>query len=107
MTIPVRDFGGPESVVVEQTDAPGSKGHQDHGGTEQKMSADDMMLLRINEEKPVRFIDLCDEDVPGFSKANIYKVKARLLAGGFLKAVERPALTKQGVDRVQELLLAA
>ena len=104
VTIPVRDFDGPESVVMEQTAAPASKGHQDQGSTEQKMSADDVMLIRISQEKPGRYLDLVSDTLAGFSKANVHKVKGRLITAKLVKASDRPTLTKGGAERVERLL---
>lgn len=104
VSTPVRDLDGPESVVMRPTEAPGPKGYQGTETTQQKVSAEDVMLLRISEEKPEQYADLVSEEIRGFSKANVYKVKARLLDAKLLRRGDRPALTKAGEERVKELL---
>lgn len=99
---PVLEFGGRDSVVMRPATAPGGKGFQDQGPP--KLSADDIMLMRICTEKPGQYADLVDEQVKGFSKANVYKVRDRLMSGKFLRLGERPALTEAGAERAKRLL---
>lgn len=99
---PVREFGGRDSVVMRPTSAGGGKGFQDQGPP--RFSADDIMLMRIFSEKPGQYADLVDEQVKGFSKANVYKVRDRLVSGKFLRFGERPALTDAGAERANRLL---
>lgn len=101
---PVRDLDGPESIVMRPTEAPASKGYQDRETTKQKQSAEDVMLLRISEEKPEQYVDLANEEIRGFSRANTYKVRDRLLDAKLVRRGDKPALTKAGEDRVKELL---
>jgi hypothetical protein len=68
------------------------------------VSADEIMLMRIYERKPAQYSDLVDDGVKGLSKANVYKVRDRLVAGKFLRPGDRPALTKEGAERAQRLL---
>jgi hypothetical protein len=100
--VSVGDFDGPDSVVMRLTEAPSANGYQDQGPP--KVSADEIMLMRIHERKPAQYSDLVDEEVKGLSKANVYKVRDRLVAGKFLRPGDRPALTKDGTERAQRLL---
>ncbi len=102
----VRDFDGPQSIVMQPTDAPASKGYQDEGAPERKpkLSAEDVMLLRIDGEEPEQYADLVNEEIRGFSKANVYKVRDRLIEARLVRRGDRPALTRTGEERVKELL---
>jgi hypothetical protein len=100
--VPVSDFDGPDSVVMRLTEAPSSNGYQDQGPP--KVSADEIMLMRIYERKPAQYSDLVDEEVKGLSKANVYKVRDRLVTGKFLRPGDRPTLTREGAERAQRLL---
>lgn len=103
VSTPVRDFDGPESIVMRPTDAPTSKGYQDQGTPDPKLSVEDTMLLRICEEEPDRYAALHDDEIAGFSKANVYKIRARLLDAKLVRPGDRPVLTKAGDERVKEL----
>jgi hypothetical protein len=103
VSTPVRDLDGPESIVMRLTDAPSGKGYQDEGAPEPKLSVEDTMLLRISEEEPEQYADLVGE-AKGFSKANVYKVRNRLIDAKQVQHGDRPALTKMGKERVKELL---
>lgn len=99
---PVREFGGRDSVIMRPTSTAGGKGFQEDGPP--RLSADDIMLMRICTEKPGQYADLVDEQVKGFSKANVYKVRDRLVSGKFLRSGERPTLTDAGAERAKRLL---
>lgn len=62
------------------------------------------MLLRISTERPKGYRDLRSDDIAGFSAANVYKVRDRLIAAKLVRPGDRPALTKEGEERVKKLL---
>lgn len=90
-----------ESVVLKPVAAPVSKGHQDQESAQQKQSAEDIMLMRIEQEKPKSYLALHNDSIAGFSKANVYKVRDRLLERKLVRPGDRPALTKAGEERVK------
>jgi len=94
--------GGRDSVVMRPADAPADRSYQDQGPP--RFSAEDIMLMRIHERKPDQYSDLVDEEVKGLSKANVYKVRDRLIAAKFLRAGDRPVLTDAGAERATMLL---
>lgn len=91
-----------DSVVLRPTDAPPSKGGEET--VTAKQSAEDTMLLRIDGEEPEQYADLVNDAIRGFSKANVYKVRDRLVAAKLVRPGDRPALTRAGEERVKELL---
>lgn len=92
VTIPLgQELGERDSLVMRSADAPRASANVEL-----------IVLLRIHDRRPEKWADLADDAIKGMSRANVYKVRDRLVDDGYVKDMEVPTLTKAGERLVGE-----